>query len=148
MNKKIVLAAALFFAFSPAMADEPIKSLDGFEADMKKCLMKDMKPAACLGQVMGGHFSPGNEKLNEVVTQLVSVLDQWLGQNRVFAMHPVLNKALGDFFVEKAYLIEDDGGNVILLETSFVHSLGKWYLHRFNLSSRKDRMQTVLGVDL
>lgn len=148
MRTAIAALATLFLSFSPALADEPLKSVSSFEAGIKDCLLKNKDPAGCLGGAMRGHFSPGNEKLNEVVPQVASILGQWLADDKVFAVHPVKNKRMGDFYDERVYLIEDTTGSIIMLETSFVNTLGKWYLHRFNLSSKPDAMQRVLQIDL
>lgn len=146
--KNIIAVLALLLFSSLALADEPIKSIDSFEGAMKQCLLKNKDPAGCLGNTMKGHFSPGNEKLNDVVNQVASVLHQWLAGEKVFAMYPVKRNSLGEFYEDRVYIIEDATGSVIMLETSFVHTLGKWYMHRFNLSSKKNDMQSVLGVDL
>ena len=148
MKKILAIIAILLLPSLATYADEPIKSINSFESDMKKCLLKNSDPAGCLGNTMRGHFSPGNENLNSVVTQLASVLNQWLAGNKVYAMHPVKNKSLAKFYDERVYLIEDSDGNIIMLETAFVNTLGEWYLHRFNLSSKKDVMSSVLGVNL
>ncbi len=148
MRTAISALAILFLSSSPTLADEPLKSIAAFEAGMKDCLLKNKDPAGCLGGAMQGHFSPGNEKLNQVVPKVASLLGQWLADDKVFALHPVKNKKLGDFYDERVYLIEDTTGSIIMLETSFVNTLGKWYLHRFNLSSKPDVMERVLGVNL
>lgn len=148
MKPAIAALAALFLSSSPALADEPLKSIASFEAGIKDCLLKNKEPEGCLGSALQGHFSPGNEKLNEVVPQVSSLLGQWLADDKVFAVHPVKNKRLGEFFEERVYLIEDTTGSIIMLETSFVNTLGKWYLHRFNLSSKPEAMQQVLQVNL
>ncbi len=148
MKRSLLVIAALFLFSSAALADQPLKSIDAFEADMKKCLLQNQDPDGCLGDTMRGHFSPGNEKLNDVVKQVASILKQWLAGNKVYALHPVKNKVLGSFYEERVYLIEDTTGSIIMIETSFVKTLGKWYLHRFNLSSKKETMQSVLGIDL
>ena len=148
MKRSLIVIAVLLLFSSAALADQPLKSLDAFEADMKKCLLQKQDPAGCLGDTMSGHFSPGNEKLNDVVKQVASILKQWLAGNKVYAVHPVKNKALGSFYEERVYLIEDTTGSIIMIETSFIKTLGSWYLHRFNLSSKKDTMQSVLGVNI
>lgn len=148
MKRLFIVIAVLFLSSSAALADQPLKSVDAFEADMKKCLLQKQDPAACLGDTMSGHFSPGNEKLNDVVKQVASILKQWLAGSKVYAMHPVKNKTLGGFYEERVYLVEDTTGSIIMIETSYIKTLGNWYLHRFNLSSKKETMRSVLDVDL
>jgi len=139
----------ILLALSPfARADTPIGSIDGFEGHIRQCLLQGDDPPECLGETMRGHFSPGNERLNKVVDRVAGLFGQWLADDDVFALHPVKRKRLGDFYEERVYLIEDTTGSLVMLETSFVNTLGKWYLHRFNLSSKEKTMESVLGVDL
>jgi len=148
MRSVFAALTVLMLSSSVALADEPLKSINGFESDIKNCLLKNKDPSGCLGNTMQGHFSPGNEKLNEVVKQVASLLSQWLAGSKVYAVHPVKNEKLGDFYQQRVYIIEDNTGSIIMLETAFVNTLGKWYLHRFNLSGKKDTMESVLGVNL
>lgn len=149
MGRPLIVAAMLACS-SIALASEPVRSVDSFESDIRKCLLQSSNPAGCLADGFRGHFIPGkdNEKLNEVVTQVAGLFRQWLGKDKVYALHPVKQKTVGDFYEERVYLIEDAAGNIIMLETGFVNKLGEWYVHRFNLSSKKETMQAVLGIDL
>ena len=147
--RRVIAVAVLACSFT-ALASEPVKSVDSFESDIRKCLLQNPNPSGCLADTFRGHFLPGkdNEKLNDVVTQVAGLFRQWLGKDKVYAFHPVKNKTVGDFYEERVYLIEDAAGNIMMLETGFVNKLGKWYVNRFNLSSKKETMQAVLGIDL
>jgi hypothetical protein len=92
-----------------------------------------------------GHWVPGNEKLNEVVPQITGLVRKWLAGDKVFAVHPVKQRRAGDLYEERVYVVEDVGGNLMVVETAFLSRLGKWYVLRFNVSSQKDEIQAAFG---
>lgn len=147
MPRILFVLAALALAVS-TRGDEPLQSADALEANIRSCLLKDKDAATCLERTLRGHFSPGNEKLNEMVAQVAGIFRKWLGEDKVFAVHAVKAKKLGEFYDERVYLVEDSTGNLIMLETGVVQKNGRSWLHRFNLSSQKERISAVLGVNL
>lgn len=147
MPRILFALAALMLAVS-TRGDEPLRSADALEADIRTCLLKDKDAPTCLERTLQGHFSPGNEKVNGVVAQVAALFRKWLGDDKVFAVHAVKAKKLGEFYDERVYLVEDSSGSLIMLETCVVTKHGRPWLHRFNLSSQKERMSAVLGVDL
>ncbi len=140
------VALGLLFLLAPvAWADQPLESVDAFEAGMTKCLASSSTPASCFEAQLGGHFPPGNERLNQIVSQAADLFQKWLGRDKVYAVHAVKVSKLGTYAERRVYLIEDTTGSLMMLDTSFVHRIGKWYVLKYNLTSTKDEVRTVLG---
>lgn len=130
-----------------ALADEPLKSVDTFEADVRRCLALPEGPE-CLGKSIGGHFPPGSERANEVVPEVVEQYRKWLGEDRIWGVHRVVERKRGEFFEERLSMLEDTGGNRMLVETAFITRKGKWYLFRFNISTKQETIEQKLGIRL
>ncbi len=158
---KIVTLVATLLLLSPvpALADElerateevasiPLESVEAFEDDIVECLKDDEQPEECFEKFMLNRFPPGNHQLNDVVKQLGAFFHNWLAGEKVFNVHMVKEHRLGDYYRQRVYFIEDTSASVIMFDTSFVNSLGKWYLLKFNLSSKKESIRDVVGVDL
>lgn len=139
----LTLLAALVPAAPPRA--QPIESVDAFEASMTRCLATDPAPASCFDATVAGHFPPGNDKVEELLPQISDLFAKWLGKDRVFAVHPIKVSKAGNFAQRRVYLVEDSAGNIMMLETSFVRRLGKWYVHKCNISSTQERIQSELG---
>lgn len=129
-------------------AEEPLQSPDAFEAELRRCFLKEADAPGCMGGLLRGRWVPGNEKVNQVVPQLVDLFGRWLGKDTVFALHRVKERKLGELYEERVFVVEDSSGGLLVVEAELLSRKGKWYLLRFNLSSQKDTFRTVLGIDL
>jgi len=146
MRSLFVIATLLSLSIpGAASADQPLESPDAFEAAVTRCLLTNAAPSSCFDAHLRGHFPPGNEKLNEVVGQLRGLFEKWLGKDKVFAFHSVKRLTLGTYAERRVYLVEDSSGAIMMLDTTFSRMVGKWYLRKFNLSSTKDEIKSVLG---
>lgn len=145
--KPVIPAALLCLAFAPvaSAASQPLESVDAFEAAITKCLATNPAPATCFETHMKGHFPPGNEAVDELVGQLRGLLLQWLDKDKVFAVHAVRATKLANYAERRVYLIEDTTGSIMMFDTTLVRRVGKWYVLRYNLTSKKDEIKSVLG---
>jgi hypothetical protein len=143
--RTLVLLALFLVAVPVAAETQPLESVEAFELGLTKCLLANPSPATCFDAHMRGHFPRGNERLDEHVAQLRELFQRWLGKDKVYAVHVVMTTKLGTYADRRTYLIEDTSGSVMMLDATFVRSVGKWHLLKFNLTNQKDELRTVLG---
>lgn len=139
-------AVLLLSLWAPvASADQPLESVDAFEGAITRCLTTSPAPAGCFEAHMRGRFPPGNERLDGMVSQLHDLFRQWIGKDKVFAVHAVKTVKLGAFAERRVYLIEDTTGSLMMLDAAFIRRLGKLYLLKFNLTSTQSEVKAALG---
>lgn len=139
------LAAALLISFSAfASAGEPVQNIDGLLKEIESCLLKDPKTGHCMEKSLGGRILPGNDEMAKVAAQMDELLVTWLQTDKVYALHPISRKPVGDIYERRLYFIEDTSGALMLFEVAFLKRLGKWYVLKFNVNSKTDDLKKLL----
>jgi hypothetical protein len=139
------LVAALLIAFPViTFAGEPVQDIDALVKEIESCLLKDAKAGHCMEKSLGGRILPGNDELAKVAAQMDELLVTWLQTDKVYALHPISRKPLGDIFERRVYVIEDTSGALMLFELAFLKRLGKWYVLKFNVNSKTDDLKSLL----
>jgi len=140
MNKCIA-SLILFFIVGSAQA-EPIKNLEVFEGQVQQCI-KGKSPDVCLNKLLPSRFPPGNEGIEKSINQVSSLLVQWLGEDKIYAVHPVKKIKTGDIFERRIYAIEGANKGFMILDSSYLKIQGELYLFAFNLSSKEETVDAV-----
>ena len=72
------------------------------------------------------------------------LLVTWLQADKVYALHPINRKPVGEISERRMYVIEDTSGALMLFEVAFLKRLGKWYVLKFNVNSKEQDLKKVL----
>lgn len=145
MKFATTLILLCFFSVS-ARADQP-HAPKQFEDLLISCLPNGIQGENCLLESLLKYTK--NTVLREKLSTVIDGLfDQIVGSRKIFAVHPVQSKALGDFIIEESYIIEKDNGTFALLQVVFLKTLGVWQVHNVNLSSKNETIDTLLGVNI
>ena len=121
---------------------QPINDLDEFHGKIEKCIKGD-KPDACLNKLLPQRFPPGNEQMLKKISQVTSLLLKWLGDDKVYAIHPIKTTKAGNLHERRVFVIEADKGGFMVLDTAYLRLHGDLYLFNFNLSSRKEKIEAL-----
>lgn len=130
----------------PVQADE-IHPSKQFEAMLISCLPGGKKDDNCLSDTLL-EFTKNKGLRDKLPNTINGLFNTIIGGRKVYAVHPVTTKTLGDFLVEENIIIENDGGGLMLLRVLFSKSLDVWQVRNVNLSSKKDTMEQALDVKL
>ena len=141
---KSLVAALLISLPAITFAGEPVQNIDGLIEEIESCLLKDAKTGSCMEKALGGRMLPGNDELAEVARQMDELLVKWLQADKVYALHPISRKPVGEIYERRMYVIEDTSGAFMLFELAFLKRLGKWYVLKFNVNSKEDDLKKVL----
>lgn len=144
---RLLVACLLMVVAGSAIAGDPVPNLDTFEKDIQACLFKDAKTGNCMKTLLGTRILPGNDNLASVAGQLDDLLVKWLAEDKIFAMHVLGRKAVGDIYDRRVYMLEDTSGALMLFELAFLKRLGKWYVLKFNLDSNSDAIKKALNEE-
>jgi hypothetical protein len=145
---RIALFVLLLVIQGTASAVEPVPSPDAFEREVIQCMKNDERGKNCLRRLLSIHARVTSPKYEEQVTAAVEFFYQWLADDRVFAVHKVVEENRGDLLSARAYLIEDDQGNYILFESTLMKMRSNWYLNRFYFSNQEEEMESALGIKI
>jgi len=145
--KNVFAALLLVLTSSLASAGEPFQSPDALEDEVRACLMKNAKSSRCMEVVLAKRILPGNDQLVSVAAQMDQLLQKWLSNESIYALHLMRTKKSGDIYEKRTYMIEDTSGELMTFNLSMLKRLGKWYVLQFNLSSTSDRVNAVLQGD-
>jgi len=118
-----------------------------FEAKLLSCLPGGNKQENCLVETIL-KFTDNPILKDQIPTVIDQLFDTIIGSGKVFEVHPVQSKTLGEFIVEESYLIEKDNGGFALLQVAFLKTLGTWQVHNVNLSSKDETIDERLGVNI
>ncbi|HTY03038.1 MAG TPA: hypothetical protein VMC81_04835 [Rhodocyclaceae bacterium] len=144
MTKSLWAVLAICLLPSLAWAGEPIANPESLEGEITACLQKLTKTSHCTEDVLAPHIVPGSEQLRAVARQIDELLPKWLGQERIFAVHPIAARKTGDIFQARTYLLEDSSGSLMLFKYSVLKRLGQWYVFSFNMNSKSEEIVAVL----
>ncbi|MHA2939918.1 hypothetical protein ACXJY6_16680 [Vibrio sp. RC27] len=129
-----------------ARADQPLAPRQ-FEDLITSCLPGGVQGENCLIESLLKFTK--NKKLRKKLPSVVGGLfDQIIGSTKIFAVHPVQSKALGDFIIEESYIIEKDNGRFALLKVAFLKTLGVWQVHNVKITSKGETINKQLGVSI
>lgn len=145
MLKYLLFMAAL--TVSVATYAQPINDIEAFQSQVDKCI-KGVSPDACLNKLLPQHYPPGNEEMIKTIPQVTSLLVKWLGNDKVFAVHPIKNTKVGNLVERRIYAIEGYKGGFMVLDTSYIRLRGNLYLMKFNLSSTDEKVNAMLNDKL
>ncbi len=141
---KSLVAALLISLPAITFAGEPVQNIDGLIKEIESCLLKDAKTGSCMEKSLGGRLLPGNDELAKVAQQMDELLVSWLQADKVYAVHPINRKPVGEIYERRMYVIEDTSGAFMLFEVAFLKRLGMWYVLKFNVNSKTDDLKKVL----
>lgn len=142
--KNVFVVIVLVLTSPHAIGSEFFQSPDALEEEVRTCLMKNVKPPKCMESVLAKRILPGNDQLAPITVQMDQLLQQWLANESVYALHLMRSKKSGDIFEKRTYLIEDTSGGLMTFHLSMLKRLGKWYVLQFNISSTSDKVNAVL----
>jgi hypothetical protein len=140
---RLLVPVVLFFVVSVAAAEPPFDP-DSLERELVTCLMAKPKPTKCAQTVLARSVLPGNEKLTAVAVQIDEVLKDWLGEQTVYQVHPVSADKRGSIYEKRIYLIEDDSAALMMLSVTLFKQLGEWYVWKFQVSSTRETIESLL----
>jgi hypothetical protein len=126
---------------------KPIDNVDRFQRTIEKCI-KGNSPAKCLTGHLQDHVPPRNEAMRQQLPKVAALLVQWLGNDTVYAIHPVKTQKVGDLVDIRYYAIEANAGGFMVMKVKYVKLRGKHYLLAFNLSSTSDAVDALLSGKL
>jgi hypothetical protein len=144
-EKKVQLKNILLIVFvsvSGLVHAQPINDLDEFQAKIEKCITGST-PDTCLNKLLPSRFPPGNEQMLKTIGQVTSLLVKWLGDDKVYAIHPIKTTKAGNLHERRVFVIEADKGAFMVLDTAYLRFHGELYLFNFNLSSRKEKIEAL-----
>ena len=144
---KSLIALVLLVAGGVAAAGEPIANLDSFEKELKTCLGKDAKKAKCIATILAPRTVPSDQTFQAGASQLDDLLQKWLADDAVFAVHDVDRRQWAGIIEKRMYLIEDTTGSLMLFTVTYRNMLGKWYVANCNLSSKPETLKELMGEE-
>lgn len=139
-----LLGVQVFADQAPADQAHPSKQ---FEAMLISCMPGGTKGNNCLVETIL-KFTKNNSVRDKMPGVIGGLIDTILGSRKVFAIHPVQSKTLGDFIKEVSYIIEKDDGGFALLQVAFLKTLGSWQVHNVSLSSKDETIDAELDVNI
>jgi hypothetical protein len=143
MRKYALVLFAISFPIS-SIAIEPIKSFDSLEKEYTSCLMKDAKKLKCTENILNGRMPSSSNQQEPMSVQLEQLFAKWLDKENVFAIHKIKTVTTGEIFERREYIIEDTSGSIMFAEISLIKRLDKWYIYEFNLSSKREKLESAL----
>ena len=144
---KSLIALVLMFAGGFATAGEPIANLDSFEKELKACLAKDIKKVKCIATILAPRTVPNDQTCQAGASQLDDLLQKWLADDLVFAVHDLDARQWAAIIDKRRYLIEDTTGSLMVFTVTYRNMLGKWYVANCNLSSKPESLEKMMGED-
>lgn len=144
---KSLFVLVLMLAGSVATAGEPIANLDSFEKELKTCLGKDIKKVKCIATILAPRTVPNDQTFHTGAAQLDDLLQKWLADDTVFAVHDLDRRQWAGIIDKRRYLIEDTTGSLMLFTVTYRNMLGKWYVANCNLSSKPESLDKMMGED-
>lgn len=144
---KSLFVLVLMVAGSVATAGEPIANLDSFEKELKTCLGKDIKKVKCIATILAPRTVPNDQTFHTGAAQLDDLLQKWLADDTVFAVHDLDRRQWAGIIDKRRYLIEDTTGSLMLFTVTYRNMLGKWYVANCNLSSKPESLDKMMGED-
>lgn len=143
MIKTYTAALLLFFTTLVGHASEPLASPQALEKELMACL-KSQQSSNCMANILGRSILPGNDELIPVAAQMDDFLVKWLGDMRIYAIHPLSTRRTGDIFEKRTYMIEKSSGALMVFTVSTLKRLGNWYVFQFNLNSTSSEVTATL----
>jgi hypothetical protein len=144
---KSLFALLLLVAGGLASAGEPIANLESFEKELKTCLTSDVKKVKCIKTVLAPRTVPADQTFLGGASQLDDMLEKWLAEDSVFAVHIVDRRQWAGIIDKRTYLIEDTTGSLMMFTVTYRNMLGKWYVANCNLSSKPESLEKMMGED-
>ena len=145
MKKILLFIAVVTFSFSSVASTKSIASLEDHETDLVACLSKAKAGKACLKELTGEYFLSYTKKLDKSVNNIINSYLTWIGDKSVFSIYKVNDIHKGDFQVRKTLIVEDNKGNIFMIDIIYRRSLGKWKLKKFSTSNNKDKISKALS---
>ncbi len=106
------------------------------------------KPDACLNKLLISHLPPNNDAMAQQLPKVSNLLVQWIGNDSVYAIHPIKTKKVGDLVEIRYSAIESSSTGFMVMQVKYLKILGKTYLFGFNLSSTDDVINALLSGNL
>jgi len=144
---KSLFVLVLVLAGGVATAGESIANLDSFEKELKTCLGKDIKKVKCIATILAPRTVPNDQTFHTGAAQLDDLLQKWLADDTVFAVHDLDRRQWAGIIDKRRYLIEDTTGSLMLFTVTYRNMLGKWYVANCNLSSKPESLEKMMGED-
>jgi hypothetical protein len=145
--RQLFLAFACLLATTTVRASEPIADMDALESLVLTCVQQLGKESKCFEMAARRHIVPGSEDaVLPLAIRLDAVFLEWLGEHRVYRIHPLSRHEASDLFERRDYVVEDSTGGLLMLRISALRKLGRLYLFDFSINSGRQEIARALGT--
>ena len=132
---------------STSVHSDEIHPSTQFKEKLSSCLPSGKKDDNCLLDTVL-EFTENEDLRKKLRTVIDGAFNQIIDDREVFAVHPVLQKKLGDFFVEESIMIESDTGGLSLLRVTFARALGVWQIRNVAFSTEEETIEKALDINI
>lgn len=131
------LVPLIMLTLSEIVWAQPIGDIDELQIRIEKCI-KGAAPDGCLNKLLAPHLPPGHEELSKTIPKITSGLANWLAGDTVYAVHPIKKTKAGNLYERRVYVIEDEKGNFMVFDSSYIRIRGNLYMKALNLSNKRE----------
>jgi hypothetical protein len=142
--KTLLLFITLFtLSFSTVVNAKSIASLDEHETELIACLNKAKDSKVCFNALTGQYFLD-IDKMKVPSNTVVNFYVNWIKDNSIFSIYKVNETNKGNFQVRKNFLVENNKGDLLIIDIIYRRALGKWQIKSIDISNKKDTIDELL----